>query len=83
MSALSLLSILYSAYYGIDMNPLLLFPRSGSEFYLHFLSSGSGRKGKETRNFVLSHLVPIVGTGMKGTMEPGEFRNNCCACCAW
>ena len=65
------------------MNPFLLSPRSGSQSYLHFPSSGGGHKGRETRNFVLSHLVPMVGPGMKGTMEPGEFRNNCRACCVW
>ena len=40
-------------------------------------------KAKGTRNFVLSYFVPVVGIKAKGTMELGEFRNNCCACCAW
>ena len=33
------------------MNPFLLSPRSGSESYLHFLSSGSGRKDKRDKKF--------------------------------
>ena len=40
-------------------------------------------KAKGTRNFVLSYFVPVVGVGVKGTIELGEFRHNCCACCAW
>ena len=65
------------------MNPFLLSPRSGSQSYLHFSSSGGGHEGRETRDFVLSYLVPMVGPEMKGTMEPGEFCNNCRACCVW
>ena len=65
------------------MNPFLLSPRSGSQSYLHFLIPGGGHKGKRNKKFCSLSLVPMVGTEMKGAMEPGEFRNICCACCAW
>ena len=37
------------AYQRIDMNPFLLFPRSGSQSYLHFSSPGGGHKRKRSK----------------------------------
>ena len=58
MCVMTLFFLLYVdfAYQRIDMNPFLLSPRSGSLVPVVVI------KAKGTRNFVLPHFVPVVGT---------------------